>query len=754
MAKQNLLLVDADQRSLRVLEVSLRKAGYSVTTCADAETAVEMIDLSRPDMIISDTRLPDTDGFQLVERLHAADASFDIPFMFLSSDGSVESKVRGLELGVEDYLTKPIYIKEIITRVNLVLQRRQRAGLERKSMETKTRFSGSLADMGLVDLLQTIDISRKSGVLHLVSPNGQRGAIYFDVGGLKHAELGKLKGEWAIYRALVWNEGSFELEFRPVRYDEETISSSTQGLLMEGMRRVDEWGRLLEQLPPLDAVFEIEEGELRERLAEIPDEINDVLRYFDSRRSLMEVVDEVADDDLETLAAISKLYFEGLIVDSGVRRSLTELEASGEHMAPEPDYGDLDEHTAAMAEAGVIPGEGEGVLPSGEISLDAPSPSPAPTPGPAERAGLSATASEPPPPRRAISRERTGTNPGINVAELEREQRDREAAASASEPQPSRQTQPDGSVEEGLPENVIRFPQHGNAALVAEPAPESETETENKEDTARGLAPASGPDSAKAAPAEPAPPAAATATAASTPEAERNPSDAPMSRHQTLIGGGYPHAPRPQDSERPGAIPVGVPIAESQEPVELTAKSRKVDLTKTTPGPGFAVASNAGAASASGAEADGPEGDPLPLQRERRPGGGTVSEDGLSAEFFNTGERLSSQGEIQAPDSGFDSFFDDDAPVVLPGRSRSDRIWQVAGVLTVVAVLLATALFAFSGDEDEPASAGDGEPAVAAEGGEGESEGETPTASETEAERTGDAPHRRRRPSRASTRAR
>jgi CheY-like chemotaxis protein len=305
-----------------VLEVSLRKAGYSVTTCADALTAIEMIGLSRPDMIISDTRLPDVDGFQLVERLRESEDSREIPFMFLSSDGSVESKVKGLELGVQDYLTKPIYIKEIITRVNLELQRRQRVGLERKSVETKTRFSGSLADMGLVDLLQTIDISRKSGVLHLTSPIGQRGAIYFDVGGLKHAELGKLRGEWALYRSLVWNEGNFELEFRPVRLEEETISMSTQGLLMEGMRRLDEWGRLLEQLPPLDAVFEIDEAELRDRLAEIPDEINDVLKYFDGVRSLMDVVDEVAKDDLETLAAISKLYFEGIVQPTGRIRTL------------------------------------------------------------------------------------------------------------------------------------------------------------------------------------------------------------------------------------------------------------------------------------------------------------------------------------------------------------------------------------------------------------------------------------------------
>lgn len=356
MAKQNLLLVDADTRSLRVLEVSLRKAGYSVATCGDAKTAVELVELSKPDLIISDTRLPEVDGFELVQTIRANEAWSDIPFMFLSSDVSVESKVRGLELGVEDYLTKPIYIKEIITRVNLELQRRQREGLQVREEATKTRFSGSLTDMGLVDLLQTIDISRKTGVLFLRQAN-QRGAIYFRDGSIRHAELGRLEGEAAIYRFLVWNEGSFDLEFRDVRIDEDTISTSTQGLLMEGMRRVDEWGRILEQLPPLESIFEVDDDELFERLAEIPDEINDILRLFDGRRTLMEVVDGVADDDLATLTAISKLFFEGLVVDLGPAQADDAGQADDAAQAYGPGSKDTERRTVAdeTSEDDVVP---------------------------------------------------------------------------------------------------------------------------------------------------------------------------------------------------------------------------------------------------------------------------------------------------------------------------------------------------------------------------------------------------------------
>ena len=206
--------------------------------------------------------------------------------------------------------------------MNLVLQRKQRAGLEERasasgSAAAKARFTGSLADMGLVDLLQTIDNSKKSGVLYVTSGT-QRGAIYFREGNLVDAELGPLRGERAVYRALIWSEGSFEIDFRDVRR-EDVIHTSTQGVLMEGMRRVDEWGRLLEQMPELISVFEVSDDELLSRLSELPDEINIVLKHFDGKRSVLQIIDRCDQDDLETLTVISKLFFEGLIFDTGRR---------------------------------------------------------------------------------------------------------------------------------------------------------------------------------------------------------------------------------------------------------------------------------------------------------------------------------------------------------------------------------------------------------------------------------------------------
>ena len=163
MARHNLLIVDGDPRNRRVLEVSLRKAGFSITPAESAEEALEFLDHAEPDLIISDTRLPGDDGFSFCTKVKENDRWAAIPFIFLTSAKAIEDKVRGLELGVDDYLTKPIYIKEITTRVAMLLQRKQRERLERK--DARTKFSGQLADMAVVDLLQTIEISRKSGTI-------------------------------------------------------------------------------------------------------------------------------------------------------------------------------------------------------------------------------------------------------------------------------------------------------------------------------------------------------------------------------------------------------------------------------------------------------------------------------------------------------------------------------------------------------------------------------------------------------------
>ena len=100
--KNRLLLVDGDPKSLRVLDVSLKKAGFEVTTAASGREALAALQGELPDLIISDTDLDEMDGFELCNRIKAKPDWAKIPFLFVTGRKSIEDKIRGLELGVDD----------------------------------------------------------------------------------------------------------------------------------------------------------------------------------------------------------------------------------------------------------------------------------------------------------------------------------------------------------------------------------------------------------------------------------------------------------------------------------------------------------------------------------------------------------------------------------------------------------------------------------------------------------------------------
>lgn len=309
MAKPNILLVDDDLQHLRVMEVSLRNAGHAVTTATDGAAALTRAAAVTPDLIIADTTLPVLDGFGLCARLKQDPRLGRVPFLFLSEDASVESKVRGLELGADDYLTRPIYTRELVARVRMILHKQARERAEQAP--ARRRFFGSLGDMGVVDLIQTMSVGEKSGTVRIDRP-GHHATLWFDTGHLIDASTGTQQGADAVYRTLTWETGDFEIDFRPPQRPT-VLEPPTAALLMEGMRRVDEWNRICEQLPGLDAVFEVDYEELADRLAELPDEANALLRMFDGRRTALDVIDDADLPDLVALGLLSRLYFEGII---------------------------------------------------------------------------------------------------------------------------------------------------------------------------------------------------------------------------------------------------------------------------------------------------------------------------------------------------------------------------------------------------------------------------------------------------------
>ncbi|MFL5274708.1 MAG: response regulator [Anaeromyxobacteraceae bacterium] len=316
MPKQHLLVADADPESLRVLEVTLRNAGFTVTTAASGPDALQRCRAARPDLVLCDVELPGLDGFELCRAVRGDERFRDTPFILLTREHGVGDKHRGLELGVEEFLDKPVFVREAVARVKLALDRRANALLAGDGRLATS--SGELAGLGVVDLVHALAAGHKTGVVRVTRAGGGAGTMRFREGRLVACEAGRLAGEAAFHRLLRWRDGGFFVEAGtdPSGAGREpgAIASGTHELLMEGMRRLDEWGRVVEGLPPLDRSYQIDYRLLSDRLAEIPDDVNGLLKLVDGRRTLEEVIEAApGGDDLAAATVLSKLYFEGII---------------------------------------------------------------------------------------------------------------------------------------------------------------------------------------------------------------------------------------------------------------------------------------------------------------------------------------------------------------------------------------------------------------------------------------------------------
>jgi DNA-binding response OmpR family regulator len=115
-----LLIVDDEPQIRRLLRNSLPPHGYECVEAEDAATALAGVAKMTPDLVLLDLGLPDGDGFAIIERIRETALT---PIVVLSARSDVEGKVRALELGADDYVTKPFSIRELLARVKAVLRR-------------------------------------------------------------------------------------------------------------------------------------------------------------------------------------------------------------------------------------------------------------------------------------------------------------------------------------------------------------------------------------------------------------------------------------------------------------------------------------------------------------------------------------------------------------------------------------------------------------------------------------------------------
>lgn len=132
MASQRILVVDDEPHIREVVELYLRREGFAVEVAADGGAALQAIERQAPDLLVLDLMLPVLGGIQLTRILR--EGRYNLPIIMLTAKGEETDRVSGLELGADDYVTKPFSPKELVARVKAVL-RRSGGGLDSDNTE-------------------------------------------------------------------------------------------------------------------------------------------------------------------------------------------------------------------------------------------------------------------------------------------------------------------------------------------------------------------------------------------------------------------------------------------------------------------------------------------------------------------------------------------------------------------------------------------------------------------------------------------
>jgi len=120
--KTTIVAADDDPQLLRLMTRNLQLEGYDVLGASDGELALELIESNPPDLVLLDVMMPKMDGFTVCYRVREFSS---VPIIIVTARGQDQDKVRGLDLGADDYLTKPFSVDELLARVRAVLRRSQ-----------------------------------------------------------------------------------------------------------------------------------------------------------------------------------------------------------------------------------------------------------------------------------------------------------------------------------------------------------------------------------------------------------------------------------------------------------------------------------------------------------------------------------------------------------------------------------------------------------------------------------------------------
>jgi DNA-binding response OmpR family regulator len=236
MANVKVLLVDDNPMILSMLEGALTPFALVTTAGDGADALLKAVD-DPPDLLVTDYRMPGMDGRQLVDKLRSRANTAATTVILLATKADISEKLSGQDPPIDDFVEKPFFLREATQRIKRLIDK---IALEKlaKSAPSDGVLRGNLLQMNVIDLVQSLEMGRKSCALTLTNGD-EKCEMYFTEGQVTHTEYGSWTGDEAVFQVLRWTEGNFQIDFDR-KTSKQTTTLNTQGLLMEGLRLLDE----------------------------------------------------------------------------------------------------------------------------------------------------------------------------------------------------------------------------------------------------------------------------------------------------------------------------------------------------------------------------------------------------------------------------------------------------------------------------------------------------------------------------------
>ncbi len=201
MKSYKIFIIDDDESVIEVLSEYLAFSDFQVYSNTDPKKALEDVSVIKPDVILCDINMPGMTGLDVLKKIREDKNLSDIIFILLTSLDKVDIKVKGLEAGADDYITKPFSKTEVLARIRTIIRR------ARSSSDT---LKGDLTTLTLEEVLQIFDINKKSGIIRFEEIDGE---VQIKDGSFTLIRFGDIYDFDALIRLLLHNYGGFRITF-------------------------------------------------------------------------------------------------------------------------------------------------------------------------------------------------------------------------------------------------------------------------------------------------------------------------------------------------------------------------------------------------------------------------------------------------------------------------------------------------------------------------------------------------------------